>query len=86
MSLNGKVAPVIDGWTGEQRFFMGWAQVWSRLYRDEALRQRIITDPHSPSEYRCNGVVSNMPEFYAAFDVKEDDPMYRPEDIRVKIW
>jgi putative endopeptidase len=86
MSLNGKESPKIDGFTGEQRFFIGNAQIWARLFRDEALRQRVLTDPHSPSEYRCNGIVSNMPEFYAAFDVKETDPMYRPEDIRVKIW
>jgi len=86
MSLNGKESPVMDGFTGEQRFFMGNAQIWARLFRDEALRQRVLTDPHSPSEYRCNGIVSNMPEFYAAFDVKEGDPMYRSEDIRVNIW
>jgi len=86
MSLEDKDAPIIDGFSGEQRFFLGYAQVWASLYRDEALRQRLVTDPHSPGQYRCNGVVSNMPEFYAAFDVKEDDPMYRPEDIRVKIW
>ena len=65
---------------------MGYAQVWPSLYRDEALIQRLKTDSHSPGEYRTNGVVSNMPEFYAAFDVKEGDPMYRPENIRVKIW
>ena len=86
MSLEDKEAPVIDGFSGEQRFFLGYAQVWASLYRDEALRQRLVTDPHSPGQYRCNGVVSNMPEFYAAFDVKEDDPMYRQEEIRVKIW
>lgn len=86
MSLNGKESPKMDGFTGEQRFFIGNAQIWARLFRDEALRQRVLTDPHSPSEYRCNGIVSNMPEFYAAFDVKKNDPMYKPEDIRVKIW
>lgn len=85
-SLKGKEAPVIDGLTGDQRFFMGWAQVWRRKYRENELRRRLLTDPHSPSEYRCNGVVSNMPEFYAAFDVKEGDPMWRPEDQRVRIW
>jgi endothelin-converting enzyme len=86
LSLNGKEAPVIDGLTGDQRFFMGWAQVWARLYRDEDLRQRLITDPHSPSEYRCNGVIRNIPEFYTAFGVKEGDKLYlKPED-RVKIW
>ncbi len=86
VSLNGKEAPVIDGLTGDQRFFMGWAQVWARLYRDEDLRQRLVTDPHSPSEYRCNGVVRNIPEFYTTFGVKDTDKLYlKPED-RVKIW
>lgn len=86
MSLNGKKAPVIDNFTGDQRFFLGWAQVWRRKYRDEELINRLKTDPHSPSEYRVLGVVSNMPEFYAAFNVGETDPMYRGEDQRVVIW
>ncbi len=85
-SLNGKPAAVIDGFTGEQRVFIGWAQVWRRLYRDDELRRRLLTDPHSPSQYRCNGIVSNMPEFYAAFDVKEGDGLYQTEEQRVKIW
>jgi putative endopeptidase len=83
---DAKDAPVIDGLSGEQRVFAGWAQVWARKYRDEELRKRIETDPHSPSEFRANGTVSNMPEFYKAFDVKPEDKMYvKPED-RVKIW
>jgi endothelin-converting enzyme len=86
MSLKGNEAPVIDGFTGEQRFFLGYGQVWRRKYRDEELRNRILTDPHSPSRYRVVGVLSNMPEFYAAFDVQEGDPMYRLEDVRVAIW
>ncbi len=85
-SLDGKEAPVVDGFTGDQRFFLGWAQVWGRKYRDDELRNRLVTDPHSPSQYRTNGIVSNMPEFYAAFDVTEGDPMYRSDEIRVKIW
>lgn len=86
LSLNGKPSPMLDGFTGEQRVLLGWAQIWRRLYRDEALRDRLITDPHSPSEYRVNGIVQNMPEFYKAFDVKEGDGHYlKPED-RVKIW
>jgi putative endopeptidase len=86
LSLNGKEGPVLDGYTAGQRFFMGWAQVWARLYREEELRQRLITDPHSPSEFRCNGPVRNFPEFYTAFNVKEGDKLYlKPED-RVKIW
>lgn len=86
ISLDGKEAPKIDGFTGSQRFFLGWAQVWQGKYRDAALRQRLLTAPHSPGEYRVNGVVSNMPEFYEAFEVKEGDGLYRPEDLRVKIW
>ncbi len=85
-SLGGKEAPVIDGFTGEQRFFIGWAQVWRSLYREAALRQRIMTDPHSPNMYRTNAVLANMPEFYEAFGVTEADSMFRAEDIRVKIW
>jgi len=86
IALNGREAPVIDGLTGDQRFFIGWAQIWPRLYRDEELLNRLKTDPHSPSEYRCNGVVANLPEFYEAFQVKEGDRLYRPPDKRVKIW
>ncbi len=85
-SLNGKTAPVIDGFTGEKRFFIGWAQVWRTKFRDEALRQQVITGPHSPGMYRVLGVLSNMPEFYQAYDVKPGDGMYRPDDQRVKIW
>jgi putative endopeptidase len=85
-SLNGKQAPMIDGRTGEQRFFLGWAQVWARKYRDDEMRRRVLTDPHSPSQYRTNGVVANMPEFYRAFGVKEGDALYRAEGIRAQIW
>ena len=86
ISLNGKPAPRIDGLTGEQRFFIGWAQIWRRKYRDEELKRRLLTDPHSPSEYRVNGIISNMPAFYNAYDVKPGDGMYRSEDVRVQIW
>jgi putative endopeptidase len=79
-------AATIDGFTPEQRFFMGWAQVWRIKFRDEALRQQVITGPHSPGMYRVLGVLSNMPEFYQAFEVKPGDAMYREEDVRVKIW
>lgn len=86
LSLDGKEAPVIDGLTGDQRFFMGWAQVWRRLYRDEELKRRLTVDPHSPSKARTNVVVSNIPAFIAAFDVKEGDGMYLAPADQVKIW
>ena len=86
LSLGGKSAPVIDGFTGPQRFFLGWAQIWRRKYRDDELRVRLVTDSHSPSEYRCNGVVTNMTEFYEAFGVKTGDRLFREPAERVKIW
>ncbi len=86
LSLGGKKAPVIAGYTGDQRFFAGWAQIWRRLYRDDELRQRLVTDPHSPSQYRVNGIVSNMPTFFEAYDVKPGDPMYRTPDNITRIW
>jgi len=86
MSLQGEAAPVIDGLTGEQRVFLGYGQVWRGKIRDEALRQRIATDPHSPAVYRTNGAVRNVPEFYEAFDVQEGDALYLPPEERVKIW
>ena len=86
LSLNGKEAPVIDGLTGDQRFFIGWAQGWARKYRDDELRKRLLTDPHSPSEYRTNAVVMNVDEFHEAFATKPGDKMYRPPEERVRIW
>ncbi|AOS96949.1 Neutral endopeptidase [Microbulbifer aggregans] len=86
MSLNGQDAPVIDGFTGDQRVFMGWAQVWRSKMRDEALSERLKTDPHSPAKYRVQGVLPNIDAFYSAFDVKEGDGMYLPEEERVVIW
>ena len=85
-SLNGKEAPVIDGLTGEQRFFMGYAQVWRGKMVEKSLRNRVATDPHSPAEFRALGSLSNMPEFYRAFDVKKGDAMYIAPEKRVKIW
>lgn len=76
----------IDGLTPNQRFFLSWAQVWRANTRDEELANRIITDPHSPVEWRTNGPLSNMPEFYNAFGIKEGDKMWRPEAIRAKVW
>ncbi|WP_345549020.1 M13 family metallopeptidase [Microbulbifer aestuariivivens] len=86
MSLNGQEAPVIDGFSGDQRVFMGWAQVWRSKMRDEALSERLKTDPHSPAKYRVQGVVPNIDAFYTAFDVKEGDAMYLPKAERVVIW
>ena len=86
MSLNGEEPPVIDGFTGQQRVFLGYAQVWRNKYRDEALRNLIQTNPHSPSMYRSNGAVRNVPEWYQAFDVQEGDALYLAPEDRVKIW
>ena len=86
MSLEGEPAPVLDGFTGEQRVFLGWAQVWRRLYRDAELLNRLKTDPHSPSQYRTNGIVRNIPGWYDAFDVQEGDALYLAPEDRVKIW
>ncbi|MGN6133624.1 MAG: M13-type metalloendopeptidase, partial [Aureliella sp.] len=85
-SLGGKAAPVIEGLTGDQRFFLGWGQVWRRLYREPELRRRLLGDPHSPSRYRVNGIVSNMDSFYQAFDVKPGEPMFIAPEQRVRIW
>ncbi len=84
-SLNGKEAPIIDGLTGDQRFFLGWAQVWRRNYREANLRQRLLTDPHSPSAQRVS-VVRNLDKWYDAFNPKDGDKLFlKPED-RVRIW
>jgi putative endopeptidase len=85
-SLNGQPAPVIDGFTGEQRVFLGWGQVWRTLVRDDALRQTITTDPHSPGMIRAFAPLRNVDAWYTAFGVKEGDANYvKPED-RVRIW
>lgn len=76
----------IDGFTPTQRFFLSWAQVWRAKATDETMANRIITDPHSPAEWRTNGPLSNMPEFYEAFNIKEGDKMWRPDSIRAKVW
>lgn len=86
LSLDGKPAPVIEGFTGDQRFFLGWAQLWRASYRDEALRNQVMTDPHSPGRYRCSGVVRNLDAWYTAFGIKETDPLYLAPDQRVRIW
>ena len=86
ISLNGKQPPEIDGYTGAQRFFMGWAQSWRGKYRPEEVKRRIATDPHSPDEFRCNQIVANLTEFYDAFAVKQSDKHFMPEGQRVRIW
>jgi endothelin-converting enzyme/putative endopeptidase len=86
ISLGDKTAPVIDGLTGEQRFFLGWAQIWRRKYREPELRRRLIVDPHSPSQYRVIGIVSNLDAFYEAFSIKPGDKMYLAPESRVRIW
>jgi predicted metalloendopeptidase len=84
--LKGKPAPVIDGYTAEQRIFLGMAQARRGKARDAALIQQVKSDPHSPSEFRVNGSLKNHPGFYDAFGVKEGDKMYLPPDQRVIFW
>lgn len=79
-------APVIDGLTGAQRLFLGWAQVWQAKGRDEEVIRRLATDAHSPNEFRCNGVVRNLAEFHRTFDVQPGDALYLPPRERVRIW
>ncbi|MGZ4515449.1 MAG: M13 family metallopeptidase [Mycobacterium sp.] len=86
LSLNGQPAPVIDGLTGVQRVFYGWAQVWRTKSRQAEAIRRLATDPHSPPEFRCNGVLRNMDAFYEAFDVAEDDALFLAPQRRVRIW
>jgi len=84
-SLNGAAPPVIDGFTADQRFYLGWAQVWRRNYREANLRQRVLTDPHSPNEYRSN-IVRNMDPWYKAFNVQPGQKLYLAPADRVRIW
>ena len=86
LSLDGKEAPLIDGWTGDQRFFLGWAQVWRSKARDAEVKRLLTIDPHSPPKFRANGAAVNVTPFYDAFDVQEGDGMYLPKEERVKIW
>lgn len=86
LSLKGKPSPTLDGFSGEQRVLIGWAQSWRKIQREEVLRQQVGTDPHSPAKFRVNGTVSNVPEFYNAFAVDANDALYLSEGERVKIW
>ncbi|HLX53835.1 MAG TPA: M13-type metalloendopeptidase, partial [Aquella sp.] len=86
LSLQQKPAPIIDGKTGDQRFYLGWAEVWRNKMRDPMMIQLIKTNPHSPPKFRGNGTLRNQPGFYDAFDVKSGDKMYLPPEKRVIIW
>jgi len=86
LALAGKEAPVIDGYSGDQRFFLGYAQIWRSKIRSEAMKVRLATDPHSPGEFRCNQILKNLTEFHDAFDVKPGDELYMAESDRVRIW
>jgi putative endopeptidase len=85
-SLRGRPAPIIEGLTGDQRVFLGWAQVWRQKIRDETLRQGLVSDPHSPARYRVNGVLRNVDGWYSAFQVKPGDALYVAPVDRVRIW
>ena len=85
MALGGREAPVLEGFTGDQRFYLGWAQVWRREYREANLLQRLLTDPHSPSEQRV-AVVRNLDPWYAAYNVQPGDLLYLAPERRVRIW
>jgi putative endopeptidase len=86
LSLGDGEPELIDGYTGEQRLFLSWAVIWQSKSRTEMVLQRLATDPHSPNEFRCNQIVRNLPAFYRAFDVTQDDALWLAEDRRVKIW
>jgi putative endopeptidase len=86
ISLHGKEPPVIGGFTGDQRFFLGFAQIWRTKMRDDALRQQVLTNPHSPGMYRAYVPLTNNDVFMKAWNVKPGDRMYRAPEDRVKIW
>ncbi|MCK0129583.1 M13 family metallopeptidase [Erythrobacter sp. F6033] len=86
MSLGGEEAPVIDGLTGDQRFFLGYAQIWRGMEREESLRNRVMTANHPPGEFRLNNAVRHIDAWYDAFNVTEGDDLYLPPEERVKIW
>jgi len=85
-ALGGAQAPVMNGFTGDQRFFLGYAQVWREKERDESLRSSLLTDPHSPGEFRTDGVLPNVDAFYQAFNVKPGDRLFRQPQDRIHIW
>jgi putative endopeptidase len=85
-SLGGKEPPVIDGFTGDQRFFLGFARVWAGTVRPEATQRQLATDPHALWKYRVDATLQNMPEFHRAFACKRGDPMVRPPDQQCRLW
>jgi putative endopeptidase len=85
-SLNGKPAPVIDGFTGDQRVFLGWAQAWRGKVRDDAVKKQVVSDPHSPRQFRVNGPMRNIDDWYSAFQVMPGDKLYVDPKDRVRIW
>ncbi len=85
-SLKGKERPLIDGLTPEQRFFISWSQVWKTKTREDQMKLRVQSDPHSPGEFRSFAPMLNLPQFYEAFGIKEGDPMWRSPELRAKIW
>jgi putative endopeptidase len=86
LSLKGEAAPVIDGFSGDQRFFLSFAQSWRRKATEDSVRERLVSNPHAPEEYRVNGVVRNLDAWYAAFGVKAGDKLYLAPEKRVRIW
>ena len=86
LSLRSQTPQTLDGVSGEQRFFLAWAQVWRCLVRDENVRNQVMSDPHSPAQFRVNGVVRNVDAWYTAFGIKPGDNLYLPPEQRVHIW
>ena len=86
ISLQGKPAPVLNGFSGSQRFYLGFAQAWRSVIRPDALRNQLLSDPHSPPEYRVNGSLRNIADWYEAFAIEPGKRNYLPADKRVKLW
>ncbi len=86
LSLKGKEAPVLDGFTGDQRLFLSYAQVWRYKSKEATARQRVLSDPHSPPEFRVNGVVRNVDAWYQAWNVKPGDKLYLAPESRIRLW
>ena len=83
---HGGEAPVLDGFTGDQRFYMAWGQVWRNLYTEQALVRQLRQGPHSPAQYRINGALRNQDGWYEAFGITEEHDLYLPPEERVSIW